>query len=279
MKKILILGYGKLGQVFYQLFHSRYKIRGIKRSPVEDDPCPVILTNIQSEDTRLHLSWADVIIFSPSSGGGNQEQFKETYLDNIKATIQSLKSGSPETKQFILIGSTGVYPRIKGKTWKEDSIIPIETHRQAILLQTEQVAIQSRHLCVILRCGGLYGPGRGNFSWILKKGRLQSSDLTDQFFPVVHQEDVCAVIDQLIQDREISGIFNLVDDSGLRKRDLFKMVSEETGVRILNTGPAPPVDDRKIENSKVKQALGFRFQHSVNRKFLKEHLMPKDRPA
>ena len=272
MKKILILGYGKLGQAFYQLFHSRYEIRGIKRSAVENDACPVILTSIRSEETRLHLSWADVIIFSPSSGGGNQEQFKETYLDNIRTTIQSLKSESPSTKQLILIGSTGVYPKSKGKTWKEDSTIPIETPRQEILLQTEQVAIQSRHLCVILRCGGLYGPGRGNFSWIVKKNRLQSSDLSDQFFPVVHQKDVCAVIDQLISARNISGIFNLVDDSNLRKRDLFKMVSEEAGISISPTGPAPPADDRFIDNSKVKQALGFRFQYSVNRSFIKKHL-------
>ena len=272
MKRVLILGYGKLGQAFYRLFHSRYEIRGIKRSAVGNDSCPLILTPIQGEETRPHLSWADVIIFSPSSGGGNQEQFKETYLNNIEGTIESLKNESPSTKQLILIGSTGVYPKSKGKTWKEDSTIPIETPRQEILLQTEQVAIQSRHLCVILRCGGLYGPGRGNFSWVSRKGQVNSSELSNQFIALVHQDDVCHIIDQVIESGRSSEVFNVVDDSNLRKRDLFKMVSEETGIPIVSTGPAPPADDRFIDNSKVKQALGFRFQYSVNRSLIKKHL-------
>jgi len=70
-QKILILGYGAFGASFARLYHERYEIRGLKRSPLPDQPCPIVFMPIQSEALCAQLEWADVVLFSPSSGRGD----------------------------------------------------------------------------------------------------------------------------------------------------------------------------------------------------------------
>jgi nucleoside-diphosphate-sugar epimerase len=278
-QRVLILGYGRLGQAFCRLYHAAYAIRGIKRTPLPplpDAPCDVVCTPIHDAALQPHLAWADVVIFCPASGrnGGGRDgerdaaRYRETYLGNMQYLTAlmmqaSIHSGGPRV--VILIGSTGVYPRSTGGVWSEERPIPIETPRQEVLLLTEQVLIRSGLPFVILRCGGLYGEGRDNLAWIGRRKELHSTELTDELLSLVHQDDVCGVIDRVIERGVSNEIFNVRDDSALTRKALYTLIAARAGVPILERGPAPapPVPsvpiDRRIPNDKLKTQLGYRF--------------------
>jgi hypothetical protein len=274
--RILVLGYGTLGSAFFRLYNERYEIRGVKRSPLPDDPCPLVLTPIQSEALRPLVEWADVIIFCPSSGRGNLACYRETYLDNMVFLLAQIDRKKAPLPTLILIGSTGVYPRSQEKTWHEGDMISVETDRQEILLRTEQALIASAVPYTILRSGGLYSKMRGYFYRYIREMKICTSEMSDQWVLTVHQDDLCGVINRVIARGPEGEIYNVVDESNIRRRELAHWISEEKGVPIVPDGPAPPVPDRRVSNQKVKEVLEYTFRYPSVLTFLKDNLSPKD---
>ncbi|HIE66280.1 MAG: hypothetical protein ABGX83_04200 [Nitrospira sp.] len=275
-RRVLILGYGALGVAFFRLYNTRYEIRGIKRSPLLDDPCPLVLAPIRSEALLPLVEWADDIIFCPSSGRGNLACYRETYLGNMVFLIKQVRRRKPPLPHLILIGSTGVYPRSQDKTWHENDNISIESDRQEILLRTEQAVVTSDVPYTILRSGGLYSLARGYFYRYIREGKICTSEMSDQWVLSVHQDDLCGVIHRVIgQEREgpVGEIYNVVDNSLLRRRELAQWISQEKGVPILSDGPAPPAPERRVSNQKVKDVLGYTFQYASIIQFLKDHFI------
>lgn len=279
-RRVLILGYGRLGQAFCRLYHTTYQIHGVKRTPLppqsaqSDTPCDVVCLPIHSETLQPHLAWADVVVFCPASGreggreGGGREteqdaaRYRETYLGNMDAVLALMAMASIHPSVIVLVGSTGVYPRLPGGVWSEERPIPVETVRQEVLLLTEQALIRSGQPFVILRCGGLYGEGRENFFWLGRRKELPSTELTDEPLSLVHQDDVCGVIAQVIDEGVTREIFNVRDDSTLTRKTLYPMIAARFGVPIVDHGPAPvspALIDRRIPNGKLKTQLGYRF--------------------
>jgi nucleoside-diphosphate-sugar epimerase len=279
-KRVLILGYGRLGRAFCRLYHAAYTIRGIKRTPLppaNDAPCEVVCTPIHDDALQPHLAWADVVIFCPASGregGRDGEQdaarYRDTYLGNMEFVTALMRKAAIRPSLVVLIGSTGVYPRSTGGVWSEDRPVPVETPRQEVLLLTERVLIVSGLPYVILRCGGLYGEGRDTLLWIGRRKELPSSELTDEVLSLVHQDDVCGVIDRVMKRGVKNEIFNVRDDSALTRKTLYTLIAARAGVPILDRGPAPPAssapDDqfgrvgRLIPNEKLKSQLSYRFK-------------------
>ncbi len=276
-RKLLILGYGALGSAFFRLYNTRYEIQGVKRTPLSNDPCPLVLTPIQSKALRPLVKWADVIIFCPSSGRGNLACYRETYLENMVFLLEQMGRQDAPLPSLILIGSTGVYPRFQDKTWRENDPIPMETDRQEILLRTERTLIASAVPYTILRSGGLYSNTRGYFYRYIREGKIRTSEMSDQWVLSVHQNDLCGVIHRVIARGPEGEIYNVVDDTNIRRRELAQWISQEKGVSIVPDGPAPPTPDRRASNQKLKKVLGVTFQYGSIIQFLKDHFIKNNR--
>jgi nucleoside-diphosphate-sugar epimerase len=82
--------------------------------------------------------------------------------------------------------------------------------------------------------------------------------LTSQYVHFIHLHDVCDAIDLAIRRNLTAAIFNLVDDSMIRRSDFYRFLSTLYGLPILDRGPAPETGhDRLISNAKAKRSLGL----------------------
>lgn len=266
--RVLILGFGRLGRAFSRAFGDRYEIRGIRRNPSSDEPVPVEALSIQSGALLPVLRWAETVIFCPSSGGGDPDHYRDTYIGNIRSVMGQIQDHAIPIRRFMLIGSTGVYPNMQGGIWTEDRDIRAESPRQEILLQTESILIRSGMAYGILRCGGIYGGERANFSRIFRKEKMLTSEMSDSFLSLVHEADICGVMDRLMAGGPGKEIFNVVDDSNLRRRELYTWIAERAGIPIVDDGPPPPAAARVISNAKLKTLLGYHFQFPSVTRFL-----------
>ncbi len=211
-------------------------------------------------DSRLleHMAWADHVVFCPAAPSSDLEAYRATYLDNMATVTGRLTESRTTPRSLILISSTGVYPESADEPLDERCEPVIESERQRILLQTERALIDSGLPYVILRCGGLYGAERDSFRSRLQEGLITSAALTRQFVHFIHVHDVCDAIDLAIRRNLTAEIFNLVDDSRIRRIDFYRFVSTLYGLPIPDRGPAPEIaHDRVISNAKAKSRLGL----------------------
>jgi nucleoside-diphosphate-sugar epimerase len=222
-------------------------------------------------DSRLveHMAWADHLVFCPTASSSDLNAYRATYVDNMATVTSRLTEARMMPRSIILISSTGVYPESADASLDEQSQPVIESERQDILLQTEHALIDSGLPYVIFRCGGLYGDGRDNFRSRLADGAITSAMLTRQFVHFIHVHDVCDAIDLAIRRNLTAEIFNLVDDSRIRRIDFYRFVSTLYGLPIPDRGPAPSVaHDRVISNAKAKARLGLTLTSPTITEFL-----------
>jgi nucleoside-diphosphate-sugar epimerase len=277
-QKVLILGYGRLGEAFSRLYGSLYQIKGVRRSPSESPL--VVQMPIQDDALRPHLEWANVIIFCPAPERKDIQAYRETYQDNMQFLL-NLMGHRPASSLhlIILISSIGVYPRTGDRCWSETDHLFIATPFQEILLATEQ-AVASRAIpYTILRAGGLYGEGRGYHHRVMQQGYINSSEMSEQWISSVHQDDLCGVIDQVIKQKKIGTIYNLVDQSHLRKRELVAWMAREMELPIVSDGPPTDADShRRICTTKVMEELGYQFRYPTIIEFLEERKRRDEKP-
>ncbi|HET8760162.1 MAG TPA: hypothetical protein VFN94_03790, partial [Nitrospiria bacterium] len=141
--RVLILGFGRLGDALVRRHASRYEFRGIKRTPVEAAPCPVFLMPLDDDRINDHLAWADHVLFCPAAPSSDAAAYRATYLDNMVALTRRLRENRLAPRSTILISSTGVYPESVDQPIDEGYEPVIESERQDILLQTEHALIES----------------------------------------------------------------------------------------------------------------------------------------
>jgi len=212
------------------------------------------------DDPRLveHLAWADHLIFCPAASSSDSTAYRATYLDNMASVTGRLTEARITPRSIILVSSTGVYPESADQPIDETYEPAVESERQEILLRTEHALIDSGLPYVILRCGGLYGEERDNFRSRLAEGLITSAMLTRQFVHFIHVHDVCDAIDLAIRRNLTAEVFNLVDDSRIRRIDFYRFLADLYRLPIPDRGPAPVVaHDRVISNTKAKARLGL----------------------
>jgi nucleoside-diphosphate-sugar epimerase len=258
MVRVLILGFGKLGDALVRRHADRYEFRGIKRTPIDAPPCPMFFMPLDDDRITEHLAWADHVVFCPAAPASDDGAYRATYLDNMAALTRRLHEHRIAPRSIILISSTGVYPESADQPITEDYQPAVESERQHILLQTEHALIRSGLPYVIFRCAGLYGGGRDAFRERLANGRINSTMLTNQYVHFIHLHDVCDAIDLAIRRNLTGEIYNLVDDSMTRRADFYRFLSTLYGLPILDRGPArATAHDRIITNTKAKTSLGL----------------------
>ncbi|MFZ5877156.1 MAG: NAD-dependent epimerase/dehydratase family protein [Nitrospirota bacterium] len=258
MTRVLILGFGKLGDALVRRHADRYDFRGVKRAPIEAPPCPMSYLPIDDDRITEHLAWADHVVFCPAAPASDDGAYRATYLDNMAALTRRLIERRITPRSVILISSTGVYPESVDEPIDEDYQPVVESDRQNILLQTEHALIQSDLPYVIFRCAGLYGGGHDAFRERLADGRINSTMLTNQYVHFIHLHDVCDAVDLAIRRNLTAQIYNLVDDSMIRRADFYRFLSTLYGLPILDRGSARATgQNRLITNAKAKTHLGL----------------------
>ena len=269
-KNLLILGYGLLGAAFFRLYGSDYQIRGVRRSSRKEADPLVVQMSIQDDALRVHVEWADIVIFCPAPGRREVDAYRTTYLENMQFLLQ-LMTASRMIRPIILVSSTGVYPRSSDQQWQESDTVPMTSSFQAILLSTENALIESLIPYAILRAAGLYGEERGYAHRVIARGFVNQSDMSDQWVTSVHQDDLCGVIHQVILQNKLGEIYNVVDRTDMTKKHLVEWMVNAFGLRIVSDGPPALTGcNRRIGTDKLTKQLGYIFRYPTVTHFLKE---------
>jgi len=163
---------------------------------------------------------------------------------------------------MILIGSTGIYPQAGEAPWTEASPIDPESPRQEVLWMTENYLMDSGLNYVIFRCAGLYGENKGRFKERLSQGRITTAMLTQQYVHFIHLRDVCEAIHRVLKEDIANEIYNVLDDSHIRRKAFYSFLGELFNLPIAEGGPPQEaLAERSISNKKIKTQLGLSFHY------------------
>jgi nucleoside-diphosphate-sugar epimerase len=262
MPRILIAGCGYVGQAAAELFHERgWNVEGWTASAQSagqlaakpyairavDITNPLVVSAIREE--------FDVVLQCASSRGGDAGEYRRIYLEGARNLLHAF----PRAK-LLFTSSTSVYAQKNGEIVDEMSPATPAHERGQILREAEELVLSRSG--IVLRLGGIYGPGR---SFLVRKFLAGDAVLDrgrDRFINQAHRDDIVSALFLLVEERGSLGgqIYNVVDDQPLLASDAYEWLSAhlQQGLAGGNVASGRKRGDsnKRVSNKKLR-ALGW----------------------
>lgn len=246
MNPVLIIGCGDIGQRVAQLCQQRgnqtsglarsedseNRLRRLDITPIPGDlASPVTLTNLPTKD-------AEIYYFAPPPSEGVTDPYLHNFLAAICEDVLPAR--------MVLISTTAVYGDCHGEWITENQPVNPQTDRGHRRLDAENTCrswAEKNHVpLVILRVGGIYGPGRLPITR-LQKGLPILREEESPFTNRIHQDDlasICVAAAQYVKNvgNQVA-IFNVADGQPGTMSQYFKDVAKACGL------PKPPEISRE----------------------------------
>lgn len=270
---LLVVGCGYLGErVAREYVHRGSPVFAVTRSP-ERAPSleaigvrPVIGDVL---DPALDLPAVGRVLYAVGFDRSAGPSKRSVYVDGLRNVLDRLPPG---VERLVYIGSTSVYGNDDGG-WVDEAT-PAEpiTDAGRICLDAERGltawADRSGVSTVIVRCSGLYGPGRIIRRDLIAKGEPIPGD-PDRHLSLIHVDDAARAAVAALDADAPGPLYLASDDRPVPRREYYRVVAASLDAPPPTfTPPAPgspeaarDAVDRKVRNSRMKAELGVELRY------------------
>ncbi len=235
-----------------------------------------MLDAIENALTSIMKSASHVLITAPPHA-----ILGDPFLNVFKALHKQ------RSKPFQWVGylsSTGVYGDHQGAWVDETTPINPITTRSIPRFQAEQDWCALTHThdvpLYLFRLAGIYGPERNALEDRIA-GKTHSIVKEGQYFSRIHVADIAHILTTSMQQPIVPGLYNLADDEPCGSD-----VVDDYAAQLLHRAPLPRIHyleaplspmaqsfyqhNRRINNQKIKKALGLELKYPTHREGLKQ---------
>ncbi len=219
----------------------------------------IILKRCDEETLHTILQNQDVVFLSLAPTANQQvdsDIYEETYLHTANNLVLALKH-FPNIKQLIYTSSSAVYGNSNGAWVSELSPVAPPHRHGEILHETEQVLLsassQDLKVC-IFRLGAIYGPEREFKKRFSKLAGTTRPGTGNHFTNWIHLDDIVSA-SEFALERQLQGIYNLVNDLPITARELFKQLCDRYELPEVEWDGSDTTErsnNRRISNQKLK---------------------------
>jgi nucleoside-diphosphate-sugar epimerase len=198
----------------------------------------------------------DHVVYCASAGESSDAAYQRAYVVGLANVLRAVE-GRPVRRVFFT-SSTAVYAQTGGGEVDEQSET-IPTHFSGRrTLEAEGLLRASTAPGTVLRCAGIYGPGRTRLIDAVRQG---TASMSERFTNRIHRDDIAGVIIHLMQQGAAPEVLLLSDDQPAPQREVTAFIAAQLGVPLPHSPPTEPSargGDKRCNNSRL-HATGYRL--------------------
>ncbi len=242
MRVIITGGTGLIGHSLAELLASQgYEIIVLSRHPAQAAQMfsQQRLTNIQTIgwDAKSAQGWGELITSESAIvnlAGATPAHWRwtrayrarilESRLHAGQAVMQAIERYGPP-KVLVQASASGYYGN-RGQELLTEASLPGQGFRARVCQEWEASTTQAQTRRCLVRTGLVLATNAGAFPPLLRFAQLLGSQLGDgqQWIPWIHNVDVARAIQFLLEQRMLSGPFNLCAPEAVTNRELLRAV-------------------------------------------------------
>jgi len=212
---------------------------------------------------------------------------RAVYVDGARNVLRRLPAG-PD--RLIYVSSTSVYGQTGGEWIDEDSPTEPRTEAGRICLDAENEAIswgrEAGVGVVVLRCAGLYGPGRIVRRTLIERGEPIPGD-PEKYLNLIHIDDAARAVVAALDAPAPGPLYLAGDDRPVTRREYYQIAADCLGApapRFFTPAPGSPeaardLANRRVSNRRMKVELGVRLAHPDAATGVPAALGDRDQPS
>lgn len=206
----------------------------------------------------------DLVVVSLTAGDRTPEAYRAAYFDGLRNVLDAVDDSAADPR-VILVSSTAVYDVDDESEVDEGTPASGLTATGAVLLETEQLLRDRVAEGVILRLGGIYGPGRERLIDQVRRGGIHEPHVSP-FTNRIHRDDAARAILHLAALESPPRLVLGVDDEPARLGDVLRFLAAEIGA----DAPGTASRDRDRAGSKrcsnrLLRSTGFVYDYPTFR--------------
>jgi len=263
--RALLAGCGDLGtEVGLRLRAAGSEVTGIRRRA---DLLPRAFGR-QSVDLRRDRPFVardtSLVVVALTAGDRTAAAYRASYLDGLRNVLDAVDASGADPR-ILLVSSTAVYDVDDGSPVDESTEATGRTPTGAVLLETEALLRERVPGGVILRLGGIYGPGRERLIEQVRQGGIREPN-DSPFTNRIHRDDAARAVVHLSGLDEPPRLVLGVDDEPARLVDVLSFVAREIGAEtpVAGSRGRGPRGSKRCGNALLR-STGFDFVYPTYR--------------
>ena len=207
-------------------------------------------------DVTAERAWdvppsCDGVVSAIAAAGPAVADYRRAY---VEATRRMLESEVARNVPFVYVSSTGVLGRSDG-SWVDEATpaSPADANSE-VLLAAERLVLEATSLAarpIVVRCSGLYGPGRSGVIERVRSGALAWGAGDDAWMNFSHRDDAATVVIAALDRGEAGSIYHATDATPSTRHDVVAWIAGRLGVEPGRSDAAGSWPGRSRPNRRV----------------------------
>lgn len=263
MAKVLIAGCGDVGsRLARRLAEAGHDVTGLRRSPLELPGFTSLQADVTRPDTLVLPPGLDVVFIILTPDGHDAEAYRRTYLEGTRNVLAALSGQS--LQHVFWVSSSSVYGQDDGSEVDEDSPAEPATATARVLLDSEALVRAAPWPSTIVRCSGLYGPGRFRLLRWVEEGRPVVAE-PPQWTNRLHVDDAAGILAFLFVRRlagiAIDPLYIATDQESVPQHDVLDWLADRMNrPRVPHEARQGASRNKRLSSQRLA-ALGYAWQY------------------
>ncbi|RRV09166.1 SDR family oxidoreductase [Pseudomonas sp. v388] len=261
---VLIAGCGDIGsRTAQRLLADGWTVHGLRR---DTSQLPAGIAAVAGDlfDSRLPAHWPqtpiDYLVYCATPSQRDEAGYRQAYVEGLQNVLGWLARCGQQPKRVLFVSSSGVYGQADGEWVDEQSPTEPRSFTGRIMLEAEQVALNSGLAATVVRLTGIYGPGRSDLSNRVRQGQSVRID-PPVYANRIHADDAAGLLAHLLkadaQGVMLEECYLGVDDEPAALADVVAWIREYLGVtEWAADASVQRVGSKRCSNARAR-ALGW----------------------
>jgi nucleoside-diphosphate-sugar epimerase len=269
---ILLAGCGDLGtEAGLRLAAAGYRVVGWRRTP-EKLPAAIEGSAADLSTAELPPVPADTtaVVVAVAADSPTEAAYRAAYVDGLSHVLDALERDGLTPRRVLFISSTAVYGDADGG-WVDEGTTPAPGGFSGRILREAEELLTNRlrgtgTAPVVLRLGGIYGPGRTRLIDQVRGGTAVIP-AEPRYTNRIHRDDAAgAIVHLCTMAEDPAPVYLGVDDDPAELGDVLRFLASELGLEVPPSGSAgePRGGNKRCSNALLR-GTGFSLAYPTFR--------------
>ncbi|SEQ25382.1 Nucleoside-diphosphate-sugar epimerase [Amphritea atlantica] len=263
--QVLIAGCGDVGsQLGLNLITAGCQVFGLRRNINQLPPgIQGIAADLGQPDTLINLpQQLDTVFYVVAAGARDESVYRQAYSTGLRNLLEALQQQGIHPRQLFFISSTAVYHQQNDEWVDENSATEPDNFSGRIMLEAEQVALNSGIPASVVRFSGIYGPGRNYMLSQVSRGIGYPAE-PPRYSNRIHRDDCVGVLQhlwQLSRQQPLRPVYLASDNRPAPLHEVSDWLAQQLGVTITERSARRTIGSKRCRNTLLQQS-GYRFRY------------------